>query len=243
MKAIVLSAGYGRRLGDLTRDLPKPLLQIGDRPLIEHVLLNLARCGFDEVAVNLHHRPELLRERLGDGSALGVRLTYSYEPELLGTAGTLASLRSFVAGGPFAAHYGDVLTDHDFGAMLDFHRRRAALLTLLVHARPGSNSVVVLDDEQRLVDFAERPADDDPVRERSDWVNSGAFICDPRVLELIPPAPSDLARDLLPQLVGRGDVYGYPLSGMRVAVDSPERYRDAERLVAEAAGFRVEDGI
>ena len=83
------------------------------------MIRNLARGGFDEVAVNLHYRPELVRERLGDGAYLGVRITYSYEAEPLGTAGTLASLRSFLAGGPFAVHYGDVLTDHDFAAMLD----------------------------------------------------------------------------------------------------------------------------
>ena len=232
---MVLSAGYGTRLGGLTRDLPKPLLPVGGRPLIEHVIRNLARCGFDEIAVNLHFRPELVSERLGDGTALGVRITYSYEPELLGTAGTLAGLRVFLGDGPFAVHYGDVLTDHDFAGMLDFHRARAALLTLLVHERPGSNSVVVLDDAQRLVDFVERPSEDHSARLRSAWAYSGACICDPRVLDLVPAAPSDLARDLLPLLAGREDVYGYPLSGMRVAVDSPERYRSAEQLVAEIA--------
>jgi NDP-sugar pyrophosphorylase family protein len=228
VKAVVLSAGYGTRLGDLTRDLPKPLLPVAGRPLVEHVILNLARGGFDEIAVNLHYRPELVRDALGDGSALGVRITYSYEPELLGTAGTLASLRPFLSGSQFAVHYGDVVTDHDFAAMLDAHRRRSALLTLLVHARPGSNSVVVLDDAMRLTEFVERPDAGHPARTRSAWVHSGACICDPGVLDLIPPAPSDLARDLLPHLAGRADVYGYPLDGMRVAVDSPERYLEAE---------------
>ncbi len=241
MKAVVLSAGYGTRLGGLTRELPKPLLPLGGRVLAEHVILNLARAGFDEIAVNLHYRPELVRARLGDGSALGVRITYSYEPELLGTAGTLASLRSSLADGPFAVHYGDVVTDQDLAPVLDFHLRRSALLTLLVHERPGSNSVVVLDGEQRLVEFVERPPDDHPARERSAWVNSGVCICDPRVLDLVPRPPSDLARDLLPLLAGRDDVYGYPLSGMRVAVDSPERYRSAEQLAAELARARGEE--
>jgi NDP-sugar pyrophosphorylase family protein len=232
VKAVVLSAGYGTRLGDLTRELPKPLLPVAGRPLVEYVIANLARGGFDEIAVNLHFRPELVEEALGDGSALGVRITYSYEPELLGTAGTLASLRDFLAGAPFAVHYGDVLTDHDFGAMLEAHRRRSALLTLLVHERPGSNSVVVLDDNLRVAEFLERPDADHPARARSGWVNSGVCICDPNVLELIPPPPCDLARDLLPKLAGRSDVYGYPLDGMRVAVDSLERYREAEERLS-----------
>ena len=236
MKAVVLSAGYGTRLGELTRDMPKALLPVGGRPLVERVLSNLARCGFDEVAVNLHYRPELIRERLGDGSALGVRIEYSHEPELLGTAGTLASLRDFLAGDAFLVHYGDILTDEDLGALAAEHRRRGALLTLLVHDRPGSNSVVVLDDERRIVEFAERPAPDDPVRKRSSWTNSGICVCAPEVLDLVPPPPSDLARDVLPRLAGRPGVYGRPLSGWRVAVDSPERYRHAEQLVASTAG-------
>lgn len=232
MKAVVLSAGYGTRLGDLTRDLPKPLLPVAGQPLVAHVIRNLVRGGFDEIAVNLHHHAELVQEALGGGEALGARITYSYEPELLGTAGTLASLRPFLEGSTFAVHYGDVLTDHDFGAMLEEHRRRAAQLTLLVHRRPGSNSVVVLDDEQRVTEFVERPGPDHPARGRSDWVNSGACICEPGILDLVPPPPSDLARDLLPQLAGRSDVYGYPLTGMRVAVDSPERYLEAEQMLS-----------
>jgi mannose-1-phosphate guanylyltransferase len=235
VKAVVLSAGYGTRLGGLTRDQPKALLPVAGRPLLEHVIRNLARHGFDEIAVNLHFRAELIRERFGDGSALGVRLTYSYEPELLGTAGTIGSLRAFLASGQFAVHYGDVLTDHDFSGMLAFHRRHQAVLTLLAHERPGSNSVAVLDEEGRLVQFVERPAANDPVRRRSSWANSGACICDPRVLDLLPDPPSDLARDLLPRLAARGDVYAYPLSGMRIAVDSPARYREAQQMLAETA--------
>jgi NDP-sugar pyrophosphorylase family protein len=238
MRAVVLSAGYGTRLGELTEGLPKPLLPVAGRPILEHIIRNLVWHGFDEIAINLHFRPELIREHFGDGSALGARLTYSYEPELLGTAGALASLRPFLADGPFIAHYGDVLTDHDFTAMLRFHRERQALLTLLVHKRSGSNSVVVLDNEQHVVEFIERPPADHPARQRPAWVNSGICICDPSLLDFISEPPSDLARDVLPLLVSRRDVYAHPVSGIRVAVDSRERYREAEQMFADT----VEDG-
>lgn len=233
MKAVVLSAGYGTRLGELTRDVPKPMLPVSGRPLLEHLLRHLARHGFREIAVNLHFKPEMVRSHFRDGAHLGLRIMYSYEPELLGTAGTLASLRSFLADGPFLVHYGDIITDHDLGALRDFHLRRNALCTVLVHARPGSNSVVVLDDEARIVDFVERPPPDNPVRERSAWTNSGICICDPRVLDLVPPPPSDLARDVLPRLAGRDGVFAQPLAGTRVAVDSPARYRQAEAVAAQ----------
>lgn len=234
MRAIVLSAGFGTRLGDLTHDLPKPLLPVAGKPLVAHVMANLARANVTEVAVNLHFKPELVRATLGDGSELGVQITYSEETELLGTAGTLASLRAFLDGGTFIAHYGDVLTDEDFAAMLAFHQAHHALVTVLVHERPGSNSVIVLDDAGRISEFAERPAADAPIRAYSSWANSGVWMCEPGLLDLISAAPSDLARDVFPKLVGRPDAYGYPLSGMRIAVDSPERYRQAQRMMGEA---------
>ena len=234
MRAVVLSAGHGTRLGELTRDTPKAMLPVGDRPLLEHVVRNLARHGFDEIAVNLHYRPETIRRHFGDGAALGVRLTYLEEPELLGTAGTLAALRPFLAGeDAFLVHYGDILTDHDFASMAAFHRERRAFLTLLVHRRAGSNSIAVFDADQRLTRFVERPPADDSGRLDSDWVNSGVCICDAGVLDVIPPPPSDLARDVLSRVAGRPDVFVHRLSGFRIAVDSPQRYSQAIQAVAE----------
>jgi mannose-1-phosphate guanylyltransferase/phosphomannomutase len=234
MKAVVFAAGYGTRLGELTGDTAKAMLPVAGQPLLEHVIRHLARHGFDDIAVNLHFRAEQIRDYFHDGSALGVRLTYSYEPELLGTAGTIASLRWFLCdAGPFLIHYGDVITDHDFSAMRDVHLERDALLTLLVHERPGSNSIVVLDASQRVTEFLERPTPDHPARARSSWVNSGVYITDPRLLDLLPPPPSDLAQDVLPGLAGRPDVFAHALAGFRVAVDSPARYREAEEAVTE----------
>lgn len=234
MKAVVLSAGFGTRLRPLTDDLPKVLLPVGGRPLVAHVIRHLAAHGFGEIVVNLHYRADLVRAALQDGAALGARITYFEEPELLGTAGTLAAVRPLLSEGePFLVHYGDVLEAHDLTAMLAFHRERRALLTLLVHARAGSNSVVVLDDEQRIVDYRERPPDDDPARARSSWVNSGVCVCDPGVLDHVPPPPCDLARDVLPALAGRDDVYAHPLDGFRVVVDSPERYCQAQQAVRD----------
>jgi NDP-sugar pyrophosphorylase family protein len=101
---------------------------------------------------------------------------------------------------------------------------------LLVHDRSGSNSIVVLDDDHRITAFLERPPLDHPARRQSSWVNSGVCMCSPRLLEFLTPPPSDLARDVLPGLAGRSDVFAQPLTGRRVAVDSPERYREAVLL-------------
>jgi len=86
MRAMVLSAGYGTRLGNLTREMPKPMLFLEGRPMLEHIICHLARQGFDQIAINLHFKPEIVQNYFGDGSKWCVKITYSYEPELLGTA-------------------------------------------------------------------------------------------------------------------------------------------------------------
>ncbi len=162
MKAMVLCAGYGTRLGNLVTEIPKPMLPLGDRPILEYTLRHLARHGFHEVAVNLHFQSEVIRNYFGDGSRFHVRLVYSDEPELLGTAGGVKKMAAFLAGSdPFLVHYGDVVTDQDFTAMLHFHRENNALATLLVHQRENSNSIISarpVPADRRLPGAARRPA-------------------------------------------------------------------------------------
>jgi NDP-sugar pyrophosphorylase family protein len=236
MKAMVLCAGYGTRLGELTREIPKPMLAIQDQPLLAYLLGNLRRHGFDQIAVNLHFKPELIRDHFGDGTHHQLELTYAYEPKLLGTAGGVKNLEAFFRDEPaFLVHYGDILTDQDFSAMLAFHRERRALATLLVHQRLKSNSVVDLDDAGRITAFLERPDEKSRTGQSSPWVNSGVCICTPEVLAAIPAGvPSDLPRDIFPKLIASGRVYGFALTGYRCAIDSPERLTEAR--VAQADG-------
>jgi mannose-1-phosphate guanylyltransferase len=234
MKAMVLCAGYGTRLGRLVEAVPKPMLRLGDRPILEHILRHLARHGFDQIAINLHFRPEVIREYFGDGSRWAVRLVYSHEPELLGTAGGLKKMADFLGGSePFLVHYGDVVTDQDFTAMLGFHRRQPALATLLVHQRARSNSMIALDHQQRIVSFLERPSDHQRAALASPWVNSGIALCDPRLLDAIPTTGvSDLPRDVYTPLVATSRLFGFPLTGYRCAIDSPERLDEARDAIA-----------
>lgn len=235
MRAMVLCAGYGTRLGDLTRELPKPMLSLQDRPLLEYIITHLARHGFDQVAVNLHFMPKIIRDYFDIGSRWNVSLTYSYEPELLGTAGGVKKMEDFLCQGDnFLIHYGDVITDQDITSMVEFHRARRALATLLVHQRAHSNSVVSMDEDSRIIGFLERPTGLVHYGLDSTWVNSGICICDPEFLEAIPAdAPSDLPRDVFPVLVDGGRLYGFPLTGYRCAVDSPERLAEARCALAE----------
>lgn len=235
MKAMVLCAGLGTRLGELTREIPKPMLSIQGQPLLAYLLSNLRLHGFDQIAINLHFKPEMIRDHFGDGSGYQLELTYSYEPELLGTAGGVKKMENyFRKESAFLVHYGDILTDQDFSAMLALHRERRAMATLLVHQRLKSNSIVNLDDTGRITAFLERPDEKSRVGHSSRWVNSGVCICAPEVLDAIPSGvPCDLPRDVFPKLIASNRLFGFALTGYRCAIDSPERLAEARAAQAE----------
>ncbi len=242
MKALVLAAGLGTRLGGLTRNLPKPMLPICGRPLLAYTLDYLAAHGFRDVAVNLHFLPETIRNYFGDGNRFGVRIHYSHEPRLLGTAGAVAKLADFFADvEEFLVVYGDLLVDHDLGALVAFHRQHRPGATLVLHRRQNSNSLVSMDRRRRIVGFVERPTPQERLENPFAWVNSGLQILSRRMLAAIPAGvAADLPRDVYAPLVRREALFGMPLAGCRVAIDSPERYAEAVAAVRARAATASE---
>jgi len=235
VKALVLCAGLGTRLGALTAETPKAMLPVGGEPLLAHTLRHLARQGMHDVTVNLHFRAESIRAFFGSGAAFGVRLRYLDEPSLLGTAGTVRSLAPHLdPKDDLLVLYGDLLLDQDFGEMASVHRDRAADATLLLHQRLGSNSLVRMDVDGRITAFLERPTEEQRRASPHPWVNSGAAILGHRAREAIPPhAPVDLPRDVWQPSVDRLRLFGVPLSGYRCAVDSPQRLAEADAAFRE----------
>lgn len=234
MHAFVLSAGFGTRLGTLTQLTPKPMLDLHGRPLLEYIVRHLGWCGYRKLGINLHFLPDVIRNHFGSGAPFGASIQYSHEPELLGTAGGVKRMASAASvDEAFLIHYGDVLTDMDFRSLAARHRERRALVTMLVHERPGSNSVVCLGDDGRVTRFLERPTETERQGITSSWVNSGIWVCEPEVLAHIPPDTAcDLARDILPKLVPTGRVYAHPLEGYRCAIDSEQRLTAAREAVS-----------
>jgi mannose-1-phosphate guanylyltransferase len=229
LRALVLAAGYGERLRPLTDDRPKPMIEIGGKPILRYNLELLARAGIREAAINLHYRPESIRERLGSECA-GVALTYAYEPELLGTAGAARNLEPFLRDDDFVVIYGDNLSTIDLAKLLAAHRANDADVTLAVFHRDdvGSSGIVELDANDRITRFLEKPRGDEIF---SRWVNAGYMVAKPGVLDAIPAdSPSDFGRDVFPQLLARGDrMYGYRMTEDLWWIDSPADY---ERTVA-----------
>src|SRR3712207_1391026 len=151
MRAMILAAGYGTRLWPLTIDRAKPAIPFMNRPLVGYVAAYLAGYGFDDVVVNLHHRPESVREALGDGSRFGVRLHYVEEPEILGTGGAIDNARALLEGDAFVVVNGKLATDIDLAAALETHRRENALATLVLRPNPGRERYSVVNVGDGLV--------------------------------------------------------------------------------------------
>jgi NDP-sugar pyrophosphorylase family protein len=231
MKAMVLAAGQGTRMGELTRLTPKPMLDVAGKPILGHILSNLANHGFNDVVINLFTYPEVIREHFGDGSRYGLQISYVKEEQLLGTAGSVLNARAFFESSsePFLVHYGDVITTQNFTAMTAAHKSRKADVTLLLHRRAFSNSMVFLDTDMRVERLLERPTEAERSKAGSDcWVNSGVYLLNPSVLDSIPAQfPSDFPRDVFPALIASGKLYGHFLDGYRCAIDSPERLEQA----------------
>ena len=220
MKAVLLAAGLGSRLRPLTDTVPKCMLEVGGRPLLGIWLDELERAGADEVLVNLHHLPGVVREYVdGRGGPPTVRLFA--EPQLLGSAGTLAANRDWLAAEDFfLACNADNLTDFSVASLVDAHRSGGAEATLTAFRSPDPSSGGVLETDQAgwLTGFAEKPAE--PV---SDLVNAGIYAFSPALLEEIGPPPADIGYDLLPRLTGRARVV--PVPGYFRDIGTVESYR------------------
>src|SRR5579862_9782624 len=152
MKALVLAAGIGQRLRPLTEVTPKPMLEVGGRPLIHYPLAMLRRAGISEVAINVHHLGSAIQHGLGDGSQLGLRITYAPEPVLLGTGGPLNGLRDYLGGDPIVNANSDGILDLDLAAMIAGHRKRAALATIALFGPANLDyySLIEIDGDERI---------------------------------------------------------------------------------------------
>lgn len=195
MKAMVLAAGLGTRLRPLTYEITKPMVPVLDRPVMEHILDLIGRHEFDGTIANLHYFPETIREYFGE------RISYSFEQELLGTAGGVRACKEFFGDEPFLVISGDALTDIDLSAFAARHREAGGIATLAVKRVPDTREygVVLHDGDGRITGFQEKPEPDEAL---SDLGNCGIYMFDPRIFDYFPDTPFvDWAKDVYPALL------------------------------------------
>jgi len=189
---MLLAAGLGTRLRPITYEMPKPMVPVANRPVMEHILRLLVRHGFSEVIANLHWFPDLIRDRFGDGSAVDAELSYSPEEQLLGTSGGVRNAAGFL-GDSFLVISGDALTDIDLGAMREFHESHDGIATLATKRVHDTSQfgVAITDAEGRIHGFQEKPK---PAEALSDLANCGIYMFRREIFDYFPaPGTSEAA--------------------------------------------------
>ena len=221
MKAVILAGGKGTRLSPYTKVLPKPLMPIGDMPILEVILRQIKLAGIDDVVLTVGHLSELLRTFFQDGSRLGLNISYNYEDSPLGTAGPIAFVPNLEE--TFLVMNGDVLSTLPLRELLQFHKANNAIATIATHHRRVKVDLGVIqwDGDARVTGYIEKPTYDYSV-------SMGIYVFEPNVLSYIPKGEYYDFPDLVKKLIGVGEkVVGYRFDGYWQDLGRPDDYESA----------------
>jgi NDP-sugar pyrophosphorylase family protein len=241
MKAMVLAAGLGTRLRPFTNDKPKCLVPLAGHPLLDWTLRWLSNSGVNECVINLHYFPNKVQDFIGDGSQYGLQIHYSYEPELLGTAGAVKKVEAFFDR-PFFVIYSDNFSQWNLRNLVEVHEKNQAVATMAVHWREdvSQSGVVELDQDNRILRLVEKPkAGQDP---NNHYVNAGFYYLDQRVLDYIPDGKfCDFAFDVFPKMLHSGEkIFAVKMEDPIIGIDTIEAYRQANDLATKIRSWEDE---
>jgi len=235
-KAVLLVGGRGTRLRPLTDKTPKALLEVQGKTIAEQLFDLLKKYGIRDIILCTGYLKEMIAERFGDGSRLGVNINYVEENEPLGTAGPLKSAKRYLKDS-FIASNGDELKDINIPRMFRLHRRKNALATIaLTTVDDPSHYGVARLDGSRIIEFVEKP-----VKAPSNLINAGFYIIEPEVIDMIPDGFSMLEKDVFPALAKLGRLRGFPFAGQWFDVGNIERYKLAEKKWKGIAAFEEDE--
>lgn len=227
MKAVILAGGRGTRLAPYTAVFPKPLVPIGERPIIDIILRQLGRFGFTDVTISLGHLGHLISAYYANGALPGLKIEYVVEKEALGTAGSLALVSGLDS--TFLAMNGDILTNIDYRALVEHHRASGAALTIASHSKEVriDLGVLELDGAGRLTGYREKPVERFPV-------SMGIYVYEPRMLRFITPGEYlDFPTLVLRGLAAGEKICAYRSDALWLDIGRREDYEEALRLYAE----------
>ena len=229
LQAVIMAGGAGARLRPLTEQLPKPMLPVGDRPLMELIIDQLREAGIKRVNVTTHYQKDAITRHFGDGHEFGVEIQYVEEDEPMGTAGALSRLKS--SGDPLLVINGDILTRVDFQAMLDFHKENRAEMTVAVRQHQTSIPYGVVEtDGVNISGICEKPV-------LHHLISAGIYLLDPQVCRDIPSDRTYDMPDLVVELLGQGrTVVSFPVHEYWLDIGRPDDYQQAQ-IYAETKGF------
>lgn len=260
MKGVIIAGGPGTRLRPLTYQRPKALAPVANKPFLEYQVDLLKRHGITDIIFCTNYMAEMIQAHFGDGSSHGVRMRYVIEENPLGTAGAVKNAEPLFKGDTILVFNGDVLTDFDLSAIIAFHKKNHATVTLTLMGVPSPSpyGVIITDEKKRVLEFRE-PSEEmkkrlarNPNVERTgtDYINAGSYIIESGIFEDVPAdTPYSFERQLFPGLLAANvPVYGYAAEGYWLDIGRPQQYLEANRAVlsgdvkAEAPGCRASQG-
>jgi len=231
MKALMLAAGTGQRLGEITKKIPKPMIEVFGKPVLEHNINTLKKSGVTDIFINLHHLPEVITNYFNTGLEWGVNIHYTYEDELLGTSGAVKNHSKFFEE-KFFVVYGDNLfhEEIDLSKLIGFHEASNSDFTIgLCEVSDISLSgIIELNEDQKVTGIIEKPQTEGVV---SGWVNAGIYLIESKIVSLIPEGYSDFSNDVIPLLLESDyNLYAQKLDGKVIPIDTPLRLNEASNL-------------
>lgn len=229
MQAIILSGGLGARLRPLTDNMPKVMVPIGGKPVLEHHIDQLKKNGITDILINLHYLPEVIKNYFGDGSRFGVNITYKYEPEILGTAGAVKNFEDCLKD-DFFIIYGDILSFVDYEKFKDFFKGKPDAIGAEIVGdtdHPFDSDLAEVDEDMRFKKIHTKPHKQIPKKYKS---MKAIFIFRKKILDFIPQGKYyEIDHQLLPDALSRGvKFYGYETNDYLKDVGTMERYEKAQ---------------
>ncbi|MBU1101988.1 MAG: nucleotidyltransferase family protein [Bacteroidetes bacterium] len=241
MRAIILAAGKGERIKEVTKSIPKPMILYKGKPVLQYNIELCKKYGVTDIYINIHHFAEQIQDYFGDGNKFGVNIKYSFEEELLGTSGAVRRIAEKYWGLipspdlslskspspkeiPFFIIYGDQFSSFNLDLLLRKYDENECTGVIAFHHREdvSHSGVAEFDGDQKVIRFVEKPLQGET---ESHWVNAGIYLLHPEILGLIPQAFSDFGREIFPSALGKG-VYFYGVCEEKsvMVFDTPEMY-------------------
>jgi NDP-sugar pyrophosphorylase family protein len=225
-KAFILAGGKGTRLRPITHEIPKPMILINGRPILEYSIDMLKRYDVRDIMISVGYKGEKIKEYFGDGSKFGVKITYVEEKEPLGTGGPLRLVKHFL-NETFVMMNADELKDIDLHDMYAFHKAQGGLATIALTTvnDPSMYGVAKLNGN-KIVQFVEKPK---PGEAPSNLINAGLYILEPQVVDMVPNRLGEvkIETEVFPKIAKMGKLFGYPFSGYWSDLGTLERYEKA----------------
>ncbi|MFA5022203.1 MAG: sugar phosphate nucleotidyltransferase [Patescibacteria group bacterium] len=225
-KAIILAGGQGLKMRPFTYEMPKAMIPVNNRPVLDYIIESLRRYDVRELIISIGHQGNKIKQYFGDGSKWGVKITYLEQGKLeIGTAAPLLQAKKLIGDQPFLVYYGDVLATIDLNDMVDFHLSNGALATMaLTSVNRSADWGVVRVQGSHVYSFLEKP---DQRKNLSNVINAGIYLFEPAIFNYLTESTKRLEKDVFPKLVEQRKLFGYLFAGQWYDVGNPEIYQQA----------------